>query len=296
MDVPAELEWELIVVDNNSTDNTRAVVAEFLRTSGLNVRYIFEPKLGLCHARNRGVSEAAGEIVAFTDDDVRVVPRWLGELVDTFTRFDCMGVAGKSVPEWNGLAKPAWLVTTGAYCLSLGPLLDFDQGDEVKEIQVAPWGLNMAFRKVAFEKYGSFRTDLGVSGPGGLLGEDTEFGRRLLDVGQKIAYSPRAVVFHPVERHRITKKYLLRYYFRLGRTEIRLEGLPSGPVLYFGIPRYMFRALLEKCRAWLFTVGAKKRFYCKAQVYYLLGQMIEARRMTRRSEGLAGVRGSERAY
>jgi glycosyltransferase involved in cell wall biosynthesis len=277
MSVPPQLDWELIVVDNNSTDNTRAVVTEFHRVSDLSIRYLFEPQQGLCHARNRGVAAAIGEIIAFTDDDVQVEPAWLRELADTFTKFNCMGVAGKSVPAWNGLAKPAWFATTGPYCLSRGTILDFDLGKDSKEIEIAPWGLNMAFRKAAFEKYGTFRSDLGVSGSAGLLGEDTEFGRRLLRSGEKIAYTPRAVVFHPVDPRRITKSYFLRYHLRLGRTDIRLQGWPAGSVLYFGIPRYMFRSLVERCENWLFSSGVQKRLYFKAQVYFLVGQMIEAR-------------------
>ncbi len=142
---------------------------------------------------------------------------------------------------------------------------------------MAPWGLNMAFRRSAFEKYGLFRTDLDVSGSGGLLGGDTEFGKRLLHLGEKIVYSPKAVVFHPVAQERISRSYFLRYHLRLGRTEIRMEGWPSEAVLYFGVPRYMFRIFVEKCQRWLFTVGGEKRFSHKAQVYHLLGQMIEAR-------------------
>jgi glycosyltransferase involved in cell wall biosynthesis len=296
MSVPSDLDWELIVVDNNSLDKTLAVVVEFQRLSGLNVRYLFEPKQGLCHARNRGIAESAGEIIAFTDDDVRVATDWLQELVGTFREFDCMGVGGKSIPAWNGLAKPTWLVTNGPYCLSRGPLLDFDLGSEAKEIQYPPWGVNMAFRKAAFEKCGGFRTDLGVSGSGGMLGEDVEFGKRLLNSGEKIAYSPGAVVFHPVEPHRATREYFLQYYFKVGKTEIRLEGWPQGAALYFGIPRYMFRTLLERCKTWLFTVAAEERFYRKARVYSLVGQMCEAYASKKKKENLAGLRGSQRAY
>jgi glycosyltransferase involved in cell wall biosynthesis len=296
MSVPLDLPWELIVVDNNSTDNTRAVVTEFLSSSGLYGRYLFEAKQGLCYARNRGAEEASGEIIAFTDDDVRVTPNWLRELAATFREFNCIGVAGKSVPAWNGLKKPAWLVTNGPYCLARGPIVDFDLGNEAREIRCAPWGVNMAFRKAAFEKYGGFRTDLGVSGSGGILGEDTEFGKRLLDYGERIAYSPHAVVLHPVEQQRLTKEYFLRYYFRVGRTEIRVEGGPEGAVVYFGIPRYLFRTLLERCKCWLFTLEAKERFYLKARVYSLVGQMCEARALQKKKQSLAELRGSQRAY
>lgn len=296
MSVPSDLDWELLVVDNNSTDNTRAVVMDFMRASGPNGRYVFEPKQGLCYARNRGVAEAAGEIIAFTDDDVGVAPNWLEEIADTFKKFDCIGVGGRSIPAWNDLEKPAWLVTTGPYSLSRGPLLDFDLGNEAKEVQVAPWGLNMAFRKIAFEKYGDFRTDLGVSGSAGLLGEDTEFGKRLLRLGERIAYSPRAVVFHHVDPRRITKSYFLRYQLRLGRTDIRLDGWPPNAVLYFGIPRYMFRSLLERCTNWLCASGVQKRLYHKAQVYFMFGQMMEARASQKRNGDLEGLGGSQRAY
>jgi glycosyltransferase involved in cell wall biosynthesis len=279
MAVPPDLKWEIIVVDNNSTDDTRAVVTEFARTSRLNARYAFEPKQGLCHARNTGVTNASGEIIAFTDDDVQVSPEWLRELVCTFREFDCIGVGGKSIPAWDGLAKPGWLVTTGPYSLSRGPILDFDLGDETKELRTAPWGLNMAFRRSAFERHGMFRTDLDVSGSDRLLGGDTEFGSRLMRAGEKVVYSSKAVVFHPVVQQRITKNYFLKYYFCVGRTNIRQEQWPSEAVLYFGVPRYMFRELLESCAKWFFSFSSGKKFYYKAQAYLSLGQIAESRRL-----------------
>jgi glycosyltransferase involved in cell wall biosynthesis len=281
MAVPPDLEWELIVVDNNSTDNTREVLGEFARTSEFRVQYVFEPKQGLCHARNTGVANATGEIIAFTDDDVRVAPEWLRELANTFDEYHCMGVGGRSIPAWDGLSKPDWLITAGPYSLVSGPILDFNLGEEAKELRVAPWGLNMAFRKIAFEKYGLFRTDLGVSGAGGLLGEDTEFGKRLLASGDRIMYSPKAIVFHPVEQKRITRGYFLRYYFALGRTAVREESWPSEAVLYFGVPRYLYRSFLVKCASWLFAFDKKKRFYHKARVYCVLGYIAEARKVKR---------------
>ena len=274
--VPPDLTWELIVVDNNSTDSTREAVREFTRTSGLNVRYLFEPKQGLSHARNAGVANSTGEIVAFIDDDVLILQQWLRELARTFAQFDCIGVAGKIIPVWDGVMKPDWLATAGPYFLH-GPIPDFDYGDEAKEIRSLPVGANMAFRKSAFEKYGLFRPEMGPGGSmGTLVGDDFEFGQRLLRARERLVYSPQAVVFHPAVEKRITKGYFLHFYYDLGRMDIRLEGWPSEAVLYFGIPRYMFRLLAEKSRTWLFTFGGRKRFYFKAQVYRLIGQMTEA--------------------
>ncbi|PYU26752.1 MAG: hypothetical protein DMG30_01210 [Acidobacteria bacterium] len=277
MSVPPNLKWELVVVDNNSTDNTRGVVEEFARTSGLNVRYMFEPGQGSSRARNTGVANSTSEIIAFTDDDVEVSPEWLRELAGAFTEFDCMGVGGRSIPTWNGLCRPDWLITAGRYRLVSGPILDFDLGDQARELRVAPWGLNMAFRRVAFEKYGLFRTDLGISGSRRrITGGDTEFGNRLLRGGEKIVYSPKAVVLHPVVQLRITKNYFLEYYFCLGRTNVRQERWPAESVLYFGVPRYLFRELLGNGAQWLVALNRKKKFYYKAQMYHSLGQIAEA--------------------
>jgi hypothetical protein len=118
----------------------------------------------------------------------------------------------------------------------------------------------------------------------------------LLRQGEKIVYAPKAIVHHPVHPQRISKRYFLQYQYKVGRTEMQLEGYPTDTVLYFGIPRYMFRALLEKCRIWLFALGSEKRFYYKGQVYSLVGQMIEARRSQRKNKSLAVPRGSQRAY
>ncbi len=277
MTVPSDLKWELIVVDNKSTDNTHQVIGEFARTSGLNVRYLFEPEQGSSRARNTGIANSTGEIIAFTDDDVRVSREWLREIVGTFAEFDCMGVGGKSIPVWNGLTRPDWLITSGSYRLSAGPILHFDLGEEAKELYVAPWGLNMAFRRTAFEKYGLLRTDLGTSGPRRrIAGGDTEFGNRLIRGGEALVYSPKAVVLHPVVPQRITKNYYLDYYFCIGRTNIRTNSWPSETVLYFGIPRYLFRDLADNVARWLMAFNGGKKFYFKAQTYCSLGQMMEA--------------------
>jgi glycosyltransferase involved in cell wall biosynthesis len=278
MTVPPDLKWELILVDNNSTDKTRTIVQEFSQTSGLNVHYVFEPQKGLSHARNTGIANSTGEIIAFIDDDVRVAPEWLRELEHTFREFDCTGAGGRITPVWDGIIRPKWFATAGPYFLGGGPVPLFDYGDKPKQITAPPVGANMAFRKSAFEKYGLFRPDLGPGGSlGTQLGDDFDFGLRLLRARDKVVYSPRAVVFHPAIQERVTKKYFLVFYYNLGRTETRLWRWPSEAVLYFGIPRYMFRMLIRKIGTWLSTFGRRERFYFRAQVYRLLGQMMEAR-------------------
>src|SRR5437868_1294010 len=89
---PPGLACELIIVDNNSTDDTRAVAADFLTASGINGRYVFEKRQGLSHARNAGIRAATGEVLAFTDDDVTVHPKWLASLGEAFLQPDCAAV------------------------------------------------------------------------------------------------------------------------------------------------------------------------------------------------------------
>jgi glycosyltransferase involved in cell wall biosynthesis len=279
MEVPADLTWELIVVDNNSADNTRGVIEEFIRTSNLAVRYIFEGQQGLSHARNRGIRESRGEIIAFTDDDVRVSSRWLTELDATFNGSDCMAVAGRIIAAWDGVEKPAWLSGTGSDRLMRGPLVDTGNGPTTNAGVVLPWGANMAFRKSAFREHGLFRTDLGVSGSGRLVGEDTEFGRRLISAGETVAYSHEAVVFHPVDKRRLTKAYFLSWSFNYGRSCVREDRWPEKSVLWFGIPRYMFRELLANYARWVTCYARARRFRYKVQVYSSLGQIAEARRI-----------------
>ena len=295
MTVPPELEWELLVVDNNSTDNTRATVEEFAKTAAFNVRCVFEPRQGLCHARNAGVANAKGEIIVFTDDDVFVAPEWLRELMDTFRKFDCAGAGGKNVPLWAGLARPKWLCPPGTYYLGDGPLLDLDLGEEATLTNVPPWGLNMAFKKSAFEKYGLFRTDLDLVGSGGLLGGDIDFGKRLIRAGEKIAYSPKAVVHHPVTEHRITRAYFLSYYLRLGRTYARLNPLPPEAVLWFGVPCWIFIELSKSCLSWMTTFETVKRFYYKAHTYCYLARISETWKLRREAPRSASSREQDQA-
>ena len=82
--LPPSVEWEVLVVDNNSTDQTREVVADFARRHAGRFRYVFEARQGQSHARNAGIQEAAGDVLAFTDDDIRVEPTWLAKLSAVF--------------------------------------------------------------------------------------------------------------------------------------------------------------------------------------------------------------------
>lgn len=273
---PAELLWELLVIDNNSSDGTREVVQQFAKTAKLRVRYIFEKRQGRSAALNAGIAAAKGEIIAFTDDDVLLHSDWLLNLKHTFDRFDCAGVGGRIVPLWNH-PRPEWLEMDGQQAV-----VNFELGDEFREISFAPMGANSAFRREMFTKCGLFRLDLGVSGSEHTVTcDDTEFGDRVLKAGEKIVYCPTAIIYHPVDRQRTTRKYFLSWYYYNGVSLTRTAGLPSFGTFYFGVPRWLYRELLTNFASWMFCFKKNRRFNRKLWTYRSLGNIVESNRLSR---------------
>ncbi|HET9478189.1 MAG TPA: glycosyltransferase family 2 protein, partial [Pyrinomonadaceae bacterium] len=101
-------EWELIVVDNNSTDHTRAVVEEAAKNFPVELRYLFEAEQGKFAALNQAILASRGEIIATTDDDAFAEPDWLDRAAEGLERFNCDFVGGKVLPVWGG-PRPQWL-------------------------------------------------------------------------------------------------------------------------------------------------------------------------------------------
>ncbi len=275
MELPPGFDWELIVVDNNSTDRTREVAEEFAQSSGVPVRYVFEHNQGLSHARNRGIREAHGDMIAFTDDDVTVERSWLVSIKNAFDVFDCMAVGGKIVPLWNG-AKPRWFSDERG-CNLGPPIVQFDLGNTARRINRAFVGANMAFKKEVFARHGLFRADLGRVKRDLGVGEETEFCKRLLDAGEVVVYAPQAIVYHPVEKQRTRKAYFQSWYFNNGKILVRSGEIPKNAVCYFGVPRYLFRMMAQDIIRWFCGLSPRRRFYSKLQVYALAGMISECR-------------------
>lgn len=131
--VPSGITWELLVVDNNSTDGTRAVIERAASEARFGIRYIFEKTQGRSAALNSGIAAAQGEIVAFTDDDVLLHRDWIAALKQTFDQFDCAGVAGKIVPLWNH-PKPDWLEMEGQQAV-----VNFELGRSARKSEFLRW-------------------------------------------------------------------------------------------------------------------------------------------------------------
>jgi glucosyl-dolichyl phosphate glucuronosyltransferase len=280
-ELPSAVKWEVLVVDNNSTDETRAVVEEFCRLHPGRFRYLFERRQGLSQARNAGIREARGEVLAFMDDDVTVEPSWLLNLTANLQGTEWAGAGGRILPE-RSFSPPPWLSLHGPYGLG-GVLALFDRGDKPGQLDWVPFGTNMAFPRSMFEKYGEFRTDLGRCGDQLLSGEDTEFGHRLVRGKERLRYEPLAVVYHPVPENRLRKEYFLAWYFDFGRSLIRESG--RGPDIW-GIPRPYFSIVKKTATSmaifafrWMVAVNPQERFFNKVMVWWQAGQIVEMYRL-----------------
>ena len=273
--VPESYEWEVLVVDNNSHDQTRDVIEDFCRRYPGRFRYLFEAQQGKSYALNAGIREARGDILAFTDDDVVVEPGWLANLTRPLCDREWAGCAGRTLPE-QGFSPPRWLSLENRHALA--PLGVFDLGLEAREITVSPFGDNMAFRKAMFDEYGGFRTDLGPRAGSGepQKSEDSEFASRLLAAGERFRYEPSAIVYHSVPENRVQRRYFLAWWFDKARSDTRISGFRSKTkYCCWGVPLYLYRNLAVWTLRWLLTFESSKRFSHKLAVFTKAGEISE---------------------
>ncbi len=275
--VPESIQWEVLVVDNNSKDSTRDVVEAYCRRFAQRIRYIFEGRQGKSYALNTGILEAAGEVIAFMDDDVTVEPAWLQNLTEPLQTGLYMGSGGRICAPQDVLLPP-WIALEGP-CSLAGVLALFDRGPIPIELSDPPYGTNMAFRKEVFEKFGVFRTDLGPSVGSEIRGEDTELCLRLMRSGIPLLYVPTAIVYHEVPPKRLQKEYFLKWYFDYGRAFIRTRERKADvgviPRALIGIMNHLLVMLPEKTFRWLETTAARERFFAKTQVWMVAGEAAE---------------------
>lgn len=227
--------YEVIVVDNNSSDSTRAVVEEFNQAWGNRIRYIFEPTPGLVYARHAGARAAIGEILCYIDDDATADPAWLEAIARTFENPAVVLSGGKILPEYE-TEPPDWVEGLWTQCASgrnLGALSLMDLGDEPGPYDPGNvWGCNFSIRKQTLFSVGGFHPDalpMGLiryrgDGEGGLS-------RKIGERGYKAYYQPEAVVRHHIPASRLTGAYFLKRQFNQGISDsfsrIRENGVPE---------------------------------------------------------------------
>ncbi|HZT75627.1 MAG TPA: glycosyltransferase family 2 protein [Vicinamibacterales bacterium] len=252
--------WEVIVVDNNSPDDTRQVVEAAVPTFPAPLRYAFEREQGRSAALNRGFALATGDIIVTTDDDVRVEPDWLNRIEAGLEAQHCDYVGGRVVPLWDG-ERPPWLPATNGQLWAVIALLDYGPAP-VKFGTRVPLGVNMAMRRGAIDRVGGFDVRIGRKA-GTLLGQEVrEWCLRAHAAGLTGYYVPTIVVRHLIPHDRLTKAYFRRWFFWRGISRAMLyaeTGLdmdkPEQSTLDFsrvphiaGVPRYMFRGAIAALR------------------------------------------------
>jgi glucosyl-dolichyl phosphate glucuronosyltransferase len=216
--------WEVIIVDNRSTDDTLAVAQEIARRRPDLVQVVEERELGLSATRNAGIRRARGEIIAFADDDSFPEPAWLRTLVAALLAEDALVVGGAVEPWFQG-ERPAWF--TDRYLVYV---TDWDKGPEVQELKYNdyPRGANMAFRREVFERFGLFSTHLGYKGDRLVSCDEIEICLRVERGGGRILYIPGARVRHITAAERITPGWLARRFEGQAHSEAILDWRHAG--------------------------------------------------------------------
>jgi len=235
-----EIRYELIVVDNNSTDDTKSVIASFLSRGYPNFRFLFEGKQGLSNARNAGLANARAPLIAFTDDDVRVARDWVRAIKRTFDEHpevDYLG--GKVLPRWN-VEPPPWL--TGEHWSALA-LQDhgetsFYSNDARPTCLVSA---NLALRRELLPLVGNF--DPAFARIGASSSEDHEWQLRVWNSGRQGLYAPQVVVTADVQVERMSKAYHRLWHTGHGVScaMMRDPVIERGSARLFGVPAPLFR-------------------------------------------------------
>ena len=263
---PDECSVEIVVVDNNSRDDTPAAVAESARAGPFPVVSLHESQQGKSFALNVGLAKSSGEIVALTDDDVLPDQQWLRRIVETFRTRDVTFVFGKVLPRW-GRVPPPELLTPSAQAI-WGPLAIVDYGDAPADYlpdsagQRLPIGANLAVSRRALITIGGWRTDLGKVNNTLLSGEDHEIFMRLRRFGLYAGYyDPEISVQHFVPPSRLTRRYFRSWFYWNGKTRaLMLQDLypkidmTTVPRIA-GSPRFAYRQAFEHLGRWLVAVS-----------------------------------------
>lgn len=282
----ADLRWEVLVVDNNSTDGTRDAVANLARTLPIRIRYAFEPQQGLNHARNLGARESLGQYFGYIDDDIQTSPRWLAAIYEALKRNDADAVGGRIHLD-PSVRLPKWIQPE-----MYGFLGYQDFGEEpfqMDGISRYPFGGNMFFHRRVIDRIGLFNPLLGRRGAGRNRGElfkgaETDYFHRLAaHGGARIFYEPRAIVYHQVQAFQISKAYFRTIHYNAGFQKALHDERQFGRML-LGVPLFMYPQLARATVTYLrllVTRGPDFAFRQQMTVGNFVGAMLGYARRSR---------------
>lgn len=280
--------WEILVVDNGSTDGSGEAVLEFARATHVCVRMCREPRRGVSHARNRALEEARGAVLVFVDDDMDCDPDLLETHVRAFDDPTVAATGGRIIPLLPRFdtSAPRWLREALHNDIG-GPSGRYDFGDAVLEVTRAsgialPFTGNMGLRREVALEAGGFRTDLGWSPDGSRIGgEDTDLMKRLRDGYGRVLYLPAAVVRHRVAPHHVTERYYRDWHLSCGKASVLMRPRrgPLGTLLK--LIEQVFRVVRYSLPPISFfypkSVRLRKRYQAIGRILQLLADMTRGR-------------------
>jgi glycosyltransferase involved in cell wall biosynthesis len=258
--------WEVIIVDNNSIDNTRDVVERHAREFPVPLRYLHEPRQGRSSALNTGIGTASGSVIVMTDDDVCVDEGWLEAACDALLERRAsdrsLGYVGGPVePIWE-IPPPSWLDLTRGDLWGTIAIQNHGANEcSYEDARKVPLGANMAVHRTLFAEVGGFRADLGRTGGTTVLGQEVpEWLMRARAAGYRGLYLPAMHVRHHVPAARLTREYFRRWWFGKGVSRAALERVQRVTELgidlratphVLDVPRYMFGSAARDIVGWV---------------------------------------------
>jgi len=237
--------YEIIVVDNNSTDETRQVVESFVGKTP-SVQYVFEPRQGISYGRNAGIRAAGAAIVAFTDDDVRVSRDWATTILTVMAAHpEAACIGGKVLPNWQG-PWPTWLTPE-----HWAPLALLDYGEAALPVtaqrRLCLITANVAYRREIFERLGMFAPHMAWL-------SDHEILVRLWHAGGQGLYWPHLTAIADIVPQRMDRRYHRRWHRRHGRFTALMhdEDFERSKMGHFlGVPAHLYRQAASHFAGWL---------------------------------------------
>lgn len=207
--------YEIIVVDNNSSDNTREVVERFVGSSNVSVRYLFEKRQGVHFARNSAAKQSAGDILYFTDDDMIADKSLLLNMIKVFAmNYNVGSATGRVLPKWES-DPPEWILK---YCCNW--LLSLN--DRSEQILIAPYDVGIfschqAILREPFFKSGGFNPE---NTAGEWIGDgETGLNTKIMELGYSFAYNYDSLIYHVIPSDRLTQSYLNKRFANQGNCD-----------------------------------------------------------------------------
>jgi glycosyltransferase involved in cell wall biosynthesis len=223
-------QWECVVVNNASTDNTQSVVEKLIEELDINIRLVTESQQGLSYARNKGIAESQGNFLVFIDDDETINKEFVSAYIDLYLNHGAFAAGGKVVACYDG-RRPKWMSKYTEKMIA-NPI-DLGRSVTIFPSDVMPAGGNMGFNREIFTLYKGFDVDLGRKGKELLGGEENDIFNRIRSLGERVFYTPHAIVYHHISEQKLTEEYFDKLSYGVGKSKrVRAEKAGEMSILY----------------------------------------------------------------